>query len=119
MNDQPFYSIDRLVAFGLELGVAQQMLNAMNHALQHTVIPGPHNAPLQQQFAPCHLALDGAAAGPFGAAEIMQLIQQGRVNKETLAWRIGMSTWQKVGTMPDLLRLVALSPPPLPPEAKP
>ena len=40
MDEISFYSIDRLVEFGLTLGVATQMANSMNASLQAMQIPG-------------------------------------------------------------------------------
>lgn len=114
MNNDPFFSIDRLLSFGMETAVAQQMVRSMNQALQGTLIPGPHNA---FSAAPSHvyyLVLDGKAAGPFTSVETSRLINEGRVGKETYVWRPGMAAWEKVANVPDVLRLVALAPPPFP-----
>ena len=43
MDENSFYSIDRLVEFGLTLGVATQMANSMNASLQAMQIPGARN----------------------------------------------------------------------------
>jgi hypothetical protein len=105
MNDNPFYSMDRLLQFGMEVGVAQQMMRSMNTAMQNTTIPGPQTAPLGMSAQMYWLVLDAKQAGPF---------TEGKVNKDTLAWRNGLPAWQKAGDTPDLVRLVALAPPPLP-----
>jgi hypothetical protein len=114
MNNDPFFSIERLLNFGMEVGVAQQMVRSMNQALQGTMIPGPHNA---IPAAPSHVyyvVVDGKAAGPFTSVDISRLINEGRVNKETHVWRPGMAAWEKAANVPDVLRLVALAPPPPP-----
>ena len=43
MNDDNFFSIERLVEFGLGMGIAQQMVNSMNQAMKNVHIPGPMN----------------------------------------------------------------------------
>ena len=40
MEDNSFFSIDRLVEFGLGLSVARQMVDVMNNTIQNAVIPG-------------------------------------------------------------------------------
>ena len=40
MDDQSFFSIDRLVEFGLGMGIAQQMVGMMNQYMQQMYVPG-------------------------------------------------------------------------------
>lgn len=112
MNDDNFYSIERLVEFGLGMNIARQMVGSMNQAMQNVSIPGPHNLPVA---ASSHyfLVLDGQQAGPFSEAEVCRLIHEGRLTKDSLAWKAGMQTWLPIQNVPDVLRLVALTPPPL------
>ena len=72
MDDNSFFSIDRLVEFGLGMGIAQQN--------------------------------DG---------ELSQLISQKRINKDTLAWVPGLTAWKPIEQIPAILKVVALTPPPL------
>jgi len=117
MNNDPFFSIDRLVSFGMEMAVAQRMVTSMNDALRGVAIPGPHNEPVSVPQHIYYVVLDGKTAGPFTSPETSRLINEGRINKDTHAWRPGMPAWEKVGNVPDLLRLVALTPPPFPGKA--
>lgn len=114
MNNDPFFSIDRLVSFGMEMAVAQRMVSSMNNALQGVTIPGPHNPPVGVPSHVYYLILDGKTAGPFTSSETSRLVNEGRINKDTFVWRPGMATWDKFGNVPDLLRMVALMPPPFP-----
>ncbi len=119
MNTDNFYSIDKLVEFGLGIGVAQQMVKSMNDALQNTHIPGPHN-PMGAQQSPSHayhIILDGKPAGPFSEQEISRLISDGKVTKNTHVWRPGQPRWELIENVPDVLKLVALVPPPFNPGA--
>ncbi|WP_024972610.1 DUF4339 domain-containing protein [Ralstonia pickettii] len=118
MTNDNFYSIDRLVEFGLGFAVAQQMVGAMNHALQNTHIPGSQTAPLPRPTSVYYVVLDGKQAGPFSEQEVSRLIVDGKVTKDTYVWRPGMATWQMVESVADVLRLVALAPPPFRPEEK-
>jgi hypothetical protein len=82
MNDDNFFSIDRLVEFGLGVAVARQMTASMNAAIENTQFPGPRQVPAA---APknYHVMLDGKAAGPFTETELSRLITDGKVNKLT------------------------------------
>lgn len=119
MNDDNFYSIDRLVEFGLGLGVAQQMVSSMNHALQNACLPGTTNPMGGGTRPPCafFVILDGQQAGPFSEDELTRLIAQGSVGKSTYVWKAGMPNWTHCANVPEVLRLVALCPPPFSPES--
>ncbi len=119
MNTDNFYSIDRLVEFGLGMGVAQQMVKSMNHALSNSQIHGTVNSMgqvgLVRPAASYFVVLDGSQAGPFSEEELTRLISAGRLVRDSLVWRAGMPTWKSAHEVPEVLRLVALCPPPPPP----
>lgn len=117
MNTENFFSIDRLVEFGLGIGVAQQMVKSMNHALANTYIPGTMN-PMGAQRAPSafYVVIEGKQAGPFFEEELARLITGGRVTKGTYVWKPGMPKWELAETVPEVLKLVALCPPPFKPQ---
>lgn len=113
MDNNSFFSIDRLVEFGMSLAVAQQMIQTMNKYMQEMYIPGamnPMHESLPQAF---HVVLDGHQAGPFNDQEMMRLIGDHRITKDTLVWTAGMPAWQPIEKVPQVLRLVALIPPPI------
>ncbi len=117
MNDDNFFAMDRLVEFGMGIAIAKQMADSMNHSLQHTTIPGSQTPPLVAPSKNYHVVLDGKSAGPFAEIELSRLITEGRVKKDTHVWRPGMSKWELVENFPEVLRLVALTPPPFAPES--
>ena len=113
MENSSFYSIDRLVEFGMSLAVAQQMTRTMNQTMREMYIPGtmsPMPSSLPQVY---HVVLEGQQAGPFTEQEVMRLIADHRITKETLVWIPGMPAWQAVEKVPQVLRLVSLTPPPI------
>ena len=118
MDESGFYSIDRLVEFGLTLGVATQMANSMNASLQAMRIPGARNAMQPNVLAGnqpiYYVVLDGKSVGPLATSELSRLIAQRRVTKETYVWKPGMSDWRLAENVPEVLKLVALAPPPIP-----
>ena len=118
MDESGFYSIDRLVELGLTLGVATQMANSMNAGLQTMQIPGARNpmqpTTLAEDQPLFYVVLDGKSVGPLTTSELSRLIAERHVTKETYVWRTGMPDWQLAENAPEVLKLVALSPPPVP-----
>lgn len=112
MNNQDFYSTDRLIDFGMSMAVASQMARTMNQIMDETRIP------VQQikQPAPSlyYVGIDGRPVGPLNEGELSQLIAQKKVTKDTLAWMPGMAGWLPVEQVPAILKIVALMPPELP-----
>ena len=122
-NNYGFYSMDKLIEFGLGMTMARHMMKVMNESLEGMQTPAAPK-PLQQnplyvqQIHPVTLSayyvcLDGKSAGPFNEMEITKLINSKRINKDSLAWMPGMPQWEKIENIPAILRIVALTPPPL------
>ena len=113
MDNNSFYSIDRLVDFGLGIGIANQMVGIMNQYMRTMDIPGS----IQQMQQPVpniyYVAIDRNKIGPFNDSEMAALIAQKKVNKDTLAWMPGLLGWKPIEQIPAILKLVALTPPPL------
>ncbi|MCH5176602.1 MAG: DUF4339 domain-containing protein [Prevotellaceae bacterium] len=115
MNDQSFFSADRLIEFGMGMAMAQQMVDMMNRTMQQMHVPGsihsmPH--PIQQPQT-YYVVIDGQQVGPLNDSEIAQLAQQKRIHKDTQAWVPGMPTWKSIQEVPAILKIIALTPPPL------
>ncbi len=117
MNTENFYSIDRLIEFGMGVGIAQQMVNSMNQVIANTAVPGAMNPMISQTVRSVfHLFLDGKPAGPFNEEEVTRLITEGRVSASSYVWKPGMTNWAKAESVPEFLRIVALCPPPFKPD---
>jgi len=115
MGENNFYSIDRLLEFGMSMAVSQQMVKSMNDMMANMRIPGSMN-PMrpnipQQREQIFYAMIDGKQAGPFSETEIARLITEKKIVKETYVWMPGMKDWQLVENTPPVLRLVALVPP--------
>lgn len=117
LDDSNFFSLDRLVEFGMSTQIAQQMVANMNQQMQQMQYPGGLQMMPQPQIHNYYVALDGEACGPLDEKELARLIYTGRVTKDTLCWLPGMAAWQPVSQVPAVLRIVALTPPPLTPPA--
>lgn len=115
MNNDNFLSIDRLVEFGLGMGMARQMINMMNESMQNMHVPGSVSTMhAQQQSKTIYVAIDGKPVGPLSETEFSHLVVNKTVAKDTLSWMPGMAGWQPIENVPALLKIVALAPPPLP-----
>jgi hypothetical protein len=115
MNDSDFFSVDKLVEFGLGLAISQQMVASMNYTINNSITPGATHV-LSTNLSPelFYFALNNQAMGPFSGKETLDLIHQGKINKETLAWKPGIPAWKKIEEMPEILKYIALVPPQLP-----
>ena len=102
MDDRSFFSMDRLIEFGLGMGVAQQMVNTMNHSMRNMHIPGAGNPmPAAQNPSVVYYALlDGKQAGPFSEGEISKLINDKKLFKETYIWHTGLREWKTAENVP-------------------
>jgi len=112
MNENNFFSMDRLVEFGMGMVVAQQMVQTMNQSMTNMHVPGAmnHIGKQQQQFF--YVMIEGKQAGPFSEQELAGLIAEKKVVKETYVWMPSLSNWKMVEQVPEVLKLVALAPPP-------
>ncbi|MBD5189614.1 MAG: DUF4339 domain-containing protein [Bacteroidales bacterium] len=116
MEHDNFYSIDRLMEFGLGLGMAQQMVKVMNQTMTSMYVPGSAaTIPLPvKETKPIYVSINNCVAGPFSETEFMTLVTKKEVTPDSLVWQPGMQDWKPVNQVPEILRLIALSPPPLP-----
>ena len=113
MDNNDFFSLDRLVEFGLGMGMAQQMINVMNQSMKSMYIPGSIQSMPQPIADIFDVAVDGHQTGPLRETELMELIRDKKASKDSLAWIPGMATWQPIEQVPAILKLIALTPPPL------
>jgi hypothetical protein len=95
------------------MSMANQFTRMMNQTMAETMQQWPSanvsNSPSRLYYA----ALDGKQAGPFSETEIARLIGDKKIVKETQVWHQGMSQWKPAEDVPEILRIIALTPPPL------
>ena len=113
MDKSNFFSIDRLIEFGLGMGIARQMVGMMNQSMQSMYVPGSIQSMPSSIAQTYFVAINGQQVGPLNDSELSQLISQKKVTKDTLAWMPGMTGWKPIEQVPAILKLVALTPPPL------
>ena len=115
MNDTNFYSMDKLVEFGMGMGIANQMAQTMNKTLSQMQFPGSGKSMPNQNAENIYFAvLEGKSAGPFSLTELARLISEKKIVKETYIWKPGMTKWDLAENISEVLKLVALTPPPVP-----
>ncbi len=107
------------MGMGLGFGMAQQMTQQMNQMQQHPMQQQPQGAtvappPIPQ--APSYfVAVNGQQQGPFSAAQLQQMAQQGQFSPNSLVWTQGMAGWVAASTVQALANVFAQTPPPVPP----
>lgn len=118
MDESNFYSINNLVEFGMGMAVAQQMVRTMNQSIETMKVPGTFNAHQQQPQSLFYAVVEGKQMGPFSEQEVTRLIKEKKIVNETYIWKPGMQSWELAEKIPEVVRLVALTPPPLPPNTE-
>jgi membrane protease subunit (stomatin/prohibitin family) len=99
------------VGLGAGIALGQQMGNAMAPGAAPATAAPPPPLPTAAAY---HVAIAGAAAGPFDLGTIGGKVRDGSVTRASLVWKTGMPGWVAADTMPDLQALFAAAPPPLP-----
>ena len=89
-----FYSMDKLVEFGMSMAIANQMASSMNRFLNQMQVPGAGQAiPVQNEIV-YYAVLDGKQAGPYSLTEVARLIAEKRLSRKPmygkLAWKSGI-----------------------------
>lgn len=113
-NNDSLFSFDKLVEFGLGMSMARQMFEVMNKTMAGMQIPGSAATIPQPAPKPIYVAFDGKAVGPLSEMEFNRMVTEKRITNTTLAWMPGMTAWTPVEQLPELLKIIALTPPPPP-----
>lgn len=115
-----FSSLDKLMEFGLGLGIATQMMNTMNTVIARTAMPGVGINPgmtatpgqEKPRVTPCeeyYVVYDEKVAGPLTEHEMSKLIREGIVGRRTFCWKPGLSSWMPAEDIPDVNKLLLLN----------
>jgi membrane protease subunit (stomatin/prohibitin family) len=96
------------------VGMGNVMGSTMQNNAQAPQQPGATPPPLPTEAA-WYAGIEGQQVGPFDEKAFAQQVQSGRITRETLIWKQGMSGWVAAGNIPELASLFA-APPPLPPQ---
>lgn len=113
MDNDSFFSIDRLVEFGMGMAMAQQMVRMMNQTMRQMYVPGSiHTMPAAQPVT-FYVAINGQPVGPISESEFTQMVTNKQITKDTLAWMPGMLAWKPIEQIPAILKVIAVAPPPI------
>ncbi len=84
MNEKSFFSMDRLLEFGLSMEMARQMMGVMNQPFAQMQMSGskmPDGSqtskviPVVHTNFLYHVVIDGKSSGPYNEQELTQLMQ--------------------------------------------
>lgn len=108
--EHDFSAIERLMEFGIGMGVAQQMVGSMNATMQTMQTP---IAKLSQESGKewYVVGADNKPAGPYTEREIKRMLLDKTITKNTLVWSQGMTEWQLASEQPDIIKMITLLPP--------
>lgn len=110
--DNQFMSIERLIEFGLELGIAQQMVNSMNQSMQNMHIPGSMTT-MPKTSKMWYAGINGSPVGPLTESELTRMLLNKELNKDSLVWSYGMPGWKSIKNVPEVLKIIIQLPPAL------
>lgn len=96
------------------MAMAQQMVKVMNDTMQNMYVPGAANTIPQQTSSSIYVAIDGKPVGPLSEKEFTNLVSEQKISKDSLVWVPGMLGWKPLEEVPNILKIIALMPPPLP-----
>lgn len=105
-----FDSIDRLMEFGLSMAVATQMVNTMNNVMSDMTFAGQNssinNLSKQEEY---YIVFDGKMCGPMSENELITLVKNGSITKDTLCWYAQLTGWRCAKEIPQILKLILLN----------
>ena len=117
-----FSSLDKLIEFGLGLGIATQMMNTMNNAISRTAYPGVGinpglciqqeqvvNEGLKKESSGYYVVYDERMAGPLTENEMSTLIKEGKIQAKTLCWKAGQYALRLAVDIPEVNKLLLLN----------
>jgi membrane protease subunit (stomatin/prohibitin family) len=102
---------------GVGLGMGFAMANQLGKTLVQPAgepVTAASPPPLPEETASYYVGKEGKQAGPFTLEAMGGYIAKGMVQRDTLVWKSGMAGWERAELLPELGRLLAAAPPPLP-----
>ena len=105
-----FDSIDRLMEIGLSMAVATQMVNTMNSIMNNISYAGQNSSlntiPPQEEY---YIVFDGKMCGPMYEQDLVTLVKNGSLTKDTLCWTTHLTGWIYAKDIPQILKLILLN----------
>ena len=101
------------MGLGMGFGMGGAMGGMMGGIAQNAMSASPTPPPPAPQTVQIYLYLNNAQAGPYDMPILQQLVAQGVLRGDTLAWKAGMPQWAAANTIPELAALFVPTPPPM------
>lgn len=89
-------------------GSMNNMMSGINQQTQNGMTPPPVPNVMY------HVAANGQATGPFDLDALKQMVITGQFTADSLVWKVGMTEWEKAGTINEL-KSMFVTIPPIPP----
>ena len=83
MSESSFFSIDRLVEFGMGMAIAQQMIQVMNQSMQQMYVPGSVQSMPTLQSQTIYIVIEGQSVGPLTESEFSHLVAEKKITKDS------------------------------------
>ncbi len=100
------------IGMGMGFAMANQMGQAMSpQTTAPATSPPPPPLPASLEY---FVAVNGQQSGPFNQAVLTQMISAGQITRESLVWKQGLAAWVKAAEAPEVAKLFASVPPPMP-----
>ena len=115
MSEDSFLSVERLVEFGMSMAIAQQMVGAMNESMKAMYVPGSDISPVAANATIFYAIIDNSQVGPLSEKDVSQLLLSKKISRDTYMWTPSQTKWKAAKEIPEVLRIVALAPPPFEP----
>ncbi len=96
------------------------MMNSMMGGLGDQAAQPGASVPPPVPQADYHVAVNGAATGPFSIALLVQMAAAGTLTRDSLVWKQGMAEWRRAGNVDELASVfggASAGMPPIPPTA--
>lgn len=116
-----FSSLDKLMEFGMGMGIATQMMNTMNNTLSRTAYAGtginpglstqPKVADNAAEKKTFYIVHGEHVAGPMDEHEMTDLVKKGIVKDKTFCWSPGMESWNFAQDIPEINKILLLHSP--------
>lgn len=97
------------LGLGLGAGIGNQLGNVSSHLNTQNTSQTPPPIPTSY-----FVLINSQQNGPLGIEEVKQLIANVRINRQTMAWKEGLTDWTLITNLPELAILFSQTPPPPP-----
>ena len=100
--------IERIMELGIGISLAQQMPDMLSRCMpgRQPVQAAPPQWPTAGSY---YSVVDDSQAGPFSEDDLMKMIRNGLMSKNTLVWKRGLAQWTPAANIPELNRLFLMS----------